>query len=122
MKIVDSSGWIEYLRGTELGDLYAQHMEDGDVLVPAVVLYEVYKFVRRELGEGAATRAVARVQRYPIVDLDEMLAVLAADLSLRHGLAMADAMIYATALALEAEIVTGDADLKDLPGVTFLAK
>ena len=44
----------------------------------------------------------------------------AADLSLRHGLAMADAIVYATAKDQEAEVVTGDADLKDLPGVVYV--
>ena len=44
----------------------------------------------------------------------------AADLSLRHGLAMADAIVYATAKDQEAEVVTGDADLKNLPGVVYV--
>ena len=35
---------------------------------------------------------------------------------------MADAIIYATARAHGAELVTTDADLADLPGVTFLDK
>lgn len=30
---------------------------------------------------------------------------------------MADAIMYGTAINQEAEVVTGDADLKDLPGV-----
>lgn len=38
-------------------------------------------------------------------------------MNLRHGLAMADAIMYGTAINQEAEVVTGDADLKDLPGV-----
>jgi hypothetical protein len=33
---------------------------------------------------------------------------------------MADAMVYATAQDQEAEVVTGDADLKDLPGVVYI--
>lgn len=39
---------------------------------------------------------------------------------LRHGLAMADAIVYATAKDQEAEVITGDADLKDLPGVGYV--
>ncbi len=30
---------------------------------------------------------------------------------------MADAIVYATSLAHNARVVTGDADMKDLPGV-----
>ena len=49
--------------------------------------------------------------------MTKSIAYLAADLSLRHGLAMADAIVYSTAKDQEVEAVTGDADLKDLPGV-----
>jgi predicted nucleic acid-binding protein len=41
-------------------------------------------------------------------------------LALRHGLAMADAIVYATAQDHGAQLVTGDADLKDLPGVVYV--
>jgi predicted nucleic acid-binding protein len=39
---------------------------------------------------------------------------------LQHGLAMADAIVYATARDQEAQLITGDADLKDLPGVVYV--
>jgi predicted nucleic acid-binding protein len=35
---------------------------------------------------------------------------------------MADAIVYATARTEGAELVTGDADLRGLPGVTYLPK
>ncbi|MGH7233753.1 MAG: PIN domain-containing protein, partial [Nitrospiraceae bacterium] len=54
------------------------------------------------------------------VQLTESIAYLAADLSLRHGLAMADAIVYATAKDQDTDLVTGDADLKDLPGVVYV--
>ena len=38
----------------------------------------------------------------------------------RNGLAMADAIVRATAQDQEAEVVTGDADLKDLTGVIYV--
>jgi hypothetical protein len=46
--------------------------------------------------------------------------MIAADLSLRHGLARADAMVYATVEDQEAEMVTGDADLKDLTEMVYI--
>ena len=55
-----------------------------------------------------------------MIPLTEPIALLAADLSLRHGLAMADAVVYATARDQEAQLITGDADLKDLPGVVYI--
>jgi predicted nucleic acid-binding protein len=38
----------------------------------------------------------------------------AADLSLTHGLAMADSLVYATARRFGATLVTGDADFEGL--------
>ena len=57
-----------------------------------------------------------------MVPLSESLSLAAADLSLERRLAMADAIVYATAQAEGAEVVTGDRDLKGLPGVTYLPK
>ena len=43
-------------------------------------------------------------------------------LSPSHGLAMADAIIYATAHAHQVTLITGDADFKDLPHVIYVKK
>ncbi len=50
--------------------------------------------------------------------LDERLAISAARLRLDRRLAMAETIIYATALDVGAQLVTGDAHFKGLPGVT----
>ena len=55
-----------------------------------------------------------------MVHLTESIALLATDVSVQHGLAMADAIVYATAKDQKAEVITGDADLKDLPGVVYI--
>jgi predicted nucleic acid-binding protein len=57
-----------------------------------------------------------------MVPLSDSLALAAADVSLEFRLAMADSIVYATARAEDAELVTSDADLRNLPGVTFLPK
>ena len=54
-----------------------------------------------------------------VIQLIESIALLAADLSLRHSLAMADAIVYATGRDQDAEVGTGDADLKDLSRVSM---
>ncbi len=61
-----------------------------------------------------------RLHATQVVQLTESIAYLAADMSLRYGLAMADAIVYATARDQSAEVVTGDADQKDLPGVVYV--
>ena len=120
MTLVDSSGWIEYLTDGPLAEAYEERLERPDLLVPTVVLYEVCKFMRREVSEEAADAAAALMRASRVEPLDEEVAMSAAELSLRHGLAMADAVVYATALRCEAALVTSDADFADLPGVEFL--
>ena len=78
------------------------------------MLDEVYKVIRREIGEERAVEAVAALRRATIAPVDEPLALEAADLSLAHGLAMADSLVYATARRFGATLVTGGADFEGL--------
>ena len=119
--LVDSSGWIEFFAGGPLADRYAAYLRDpAQVVTPTIVVYEVFKKIKRERGEEAALRAAAQLKVTQVIPLTEPIARLAADLSLHHGLAMADAVIYATSQDQDAQLVTGDADLKDLPSVVYL--
>lgn len=123
MILVDSSGWIEFFTGGVNASRYGSYLGDASQLVtPTVVLYEVYKLVRRERTEEDALLAAAQIQKTRLVPLSDSLALAAADVSLEFRLAMADSIVYATARAEEAELVTSDADLRSLPGVTFLPK
>ncbi len=119
MRVIDSSGWIEFFTGGQLADSYADLLQMEEVLTPTVVLYEVYKIIRRDYSEEAGLLAVAKLKATQVVELDESLALTAAEASLEHGLAMADAIVYATAVREGAELVTSDADLANLPGVTY---
>lgn len=119
--LLDSSGWIEFFIGGPLAQRYASYLTpSSEIITPTIVLYEVYKKIKRERGEETAVLFAGRLNATQVVPLTESIAFLAADLSLRHGLAMADAIVYATAQDQEAQVVTSDADLKDLPGVVYL--
>ncbi len=119
--LLDSSGWIEFFTDGPLADCYAAYLTPRyQLITPTIVLYEVYKKIKRERGEESALLFAGRLNATQVVHLTESIALLAADVSLRHGLAMADAIVYATAQDQEAEVVTGDADLKNLPGVVYV--
>jgi predicted nucleic acid-binding protein len=119
--LVDSSGWIEYLAGRPKADLFAPYIEGSEPLVSsAIQIYEIYKVVRRDLNEERAIEAVSALRTTTIEPLAEGLALEAADVALEYGLAMADAIIFATASRHEAELVTGDADFDGLPRVTLI--
>lgn len=118
---MDSSGWVEFFTGGPLADRYAAYLAPRyQLITPTIVLYEVYKKIKRERGEETALLFAGRLSSTRVIHLTESIAYLAADVSLRHGLAMADAIVYATAKDQDAEVVTGDADLKDLPGVVYV--
>jgi predicted nucleic acid-binding protein len=85
------------------------------LLVSAIEVYEVYKVIRRDLSEERAVEAVSALRRATIAAVDESLALEAADLSLVHGLVMADSLVYATARRFGATLVTADADFEGLP-------
>lgn len=119
--LLDSSGWIEFFTGGPLAERYEAYLIPRyQLITPTIVLYEVYKKIKRERGEEAALLFAGRLNATQVIPLTDSIAFLAADLSLRHGLAMADAIVYATAKDEQAEMITSDADLKDLPGVTYV--
>lgn len=121
MRVVDSCGWLSYLKGDSLAKAYEALLEeDGDLIVPTVVLYEVFKVMCRDGSEQTAREAVARMRQAEVVVLDESLALYAADLSLDLRLSMADAMVYATAQARDALLVTSDVHFAELPGVEYI--
>jgi len=121
MQLVDSSGWIEFFIGGPLAEEYARHLKDLDrVVTPTIVLYEVYKKIKRDRTEEEALAAVSLMNRTKVVDLSESTALFAADLSIKHSLPMADAIVYATALETDCTVITGDAHFRELDRVLFV--
>jgi predicted nucleic acid-binding protein len=119
--LLDSSGWIDFFTGGPLAERYASYLSPRyQLITPTIVLYEVYKKIKRERGEETALLFAGRLSATQVIPLTDSIAFLAADLSLRHSLAMADAIVYATAKDQEAEVITSDSDLKDLPGVVYV--
>lgn len=123
MILVDSVGWIEFFTDGPLAASYAKHLQaTSEIIVPTVVLYEVYKKVKRERNEDEALTAVVKMNKGKVVALTEELSLSAADVSLHYHLPMADSIVYATALQEGAPLVTSDREFKDLPSVIYYAK
>jgi predicted nucleic acid-binding protein len=121
VRVVDSSVWIEHLADGALVDECAPYLaEERSILTPVQVLYEVYRWTLRHVGERAAMDVVSRMEATRFVPADVTAAIVAVDMSAAHELAAADAMIYATARLQRCELVTADRDFRDLPGVILL--
>jgi len=123
LKLIDSYGWIEYFSDGPLAKKYAAYIEDvneNNTVTPTVVVYEVYKRLKKEKGEQVALEAYAQITRSKLVPLDDALALTAADTSLKMGLAMADAIVFTTAKTYSADLLTSDRDFKGLDGVRLI--
>ena len=122
MIVVDSCGWLEYFFDGALAERYYQEYlrHPEEIIVPTVVLYEVYKKIKAEKDEETANLVAVHLKKSRVIDLDEEIAFLSADLSLKHSLHMADAIVYATSQREESLLVTSDLHLKNLKGVIFI--
>lgn len=123
MNILDSSAWLEFFVGGNNASKFTSSLERTyQLLVPTIVIYEVFKKILKERGEEVALNYVGVMKQGKVVDLDIELSVLAATLSKENRLAMADSIILATAQRYNAMLWTQDADFKGLPGVKYFPK
>ena len=123
MRLVDTSAWIEWLTDSPTGQAISPLIPaQADWLTPTMVQLELAKWLARELDEDRADQVIAFSQLCQVVPLDTEIALSAAEICARHGLATADAIIYATALAREADLLTCDAHFAGLAGVRYVAK
>ena len=123
MHVVDSCGWLEWFADGQLAEAYGRYLTNpAKILLPGIVLYEVYKILKRDAGEEKALLAVGYMKNAVMVFSDDSLLLKAADISLEHHLAMADAIVYAVAVMHNCSLYTSDADLKGLPLVKCIIK
>jgi uncharacterized protein len=123
MVVVDTSAWIEWLLDSATGKLIIPQLPNqDDWLVPTIVQLELMKWLVREVGEDKADQVLAFSMLCAVQPLDTEIALAAADLCRTHKLATADAIVYATAQAAGAELLTCDAHFEGLPGVRLIPK
>jgi toxin FitB len=123
MIIVDSCGWLEWFTDGKLANKYKEHLAAPDnILMPTIILYEVYKVLKREVGEEKALLAAGYMKGSQVIPLDDTFAFAAADIALHDKLAMADAIIVAISRVHNCKIISSDADLKDQVNVDYIPK
>lgn len=123
MKLLDSCVWMEVIAGSALGLRFKKLATDKqNILISSLVQFEVRRWALRELTESCADDVVTALREVIFVQTTEPIALLAADLARQHKLHAIDALIYATALGHNAQLVTCDAHFKDLPQVDYTAK
>ncbi|MCA9372296.1 type II toxin-antitoxin system VapC family toxin [Candidatus Woesebacteria bacterium] len=121
--VVDSSAWLEYFADTKFSKHFADVIQDVEhLIIPTICLYEVYKIVTFQSDEESARTVIAHMQLGNVVDLDQTIAIQAAEASRTYKLPMADSIILATGLSCDATVWTMDIDFKGIQNVRYIAK
>ncbi len=122
MICVGTHGWLERIpdgpRAAEYNRVFSS-VPPEEIVTSVVTAYELYRKLRPARGESAALEAVVHLRATHLVEVDDQLALEAADYSLAHALHFSDALVYATARRFDAPLHTSDPDLKSVPGVVF---
>lgn len=123
MNVVDSSGWLEFFADGPNAEFFAPAIKNiGELLVPTISIYEVFKRVLQQVDEEHALEAVALMMAGLQVPLDVTVALAAAKLSDELKLPMADSILLATAQLNAAILWTQDADFAAIDGVMYTPK
>jgi predicted nucleic acid-binding protein len=72
--LLDTSCWIELLAGTERGDLFEPALKADRLLVPAIVRYEVGRYLLAHSDESRRTLALQALGKFEQIPIDARLA------------------------------------------------
>ena len=123
MNVIDSSAWLSYFAGDGNAAVFAAPIENiPELLVPSIVVTEVFRNVLRQRGEEAALIVTAHMKQGQVVALDADLAMDAAKFGVDFKLPLADSIIFATARRHDAMLWTQDVDFEGLPNVRYFPK
>lgn len=123
MNVVDSCGWLEYFADGPNADFFAPAIEEtNQLVVPTLILFEVFKRVLQQRNEADALRSIGLMRQGRCIDLTDSLAIGAASLSVELKLPLADSIILHTARNQGATLWTQDAHFEGLQGVRYIRK
>ena len=90
----DSSAWIEYFSGSELGQIVKEYIDNKETIyTPSIALLEIKNKYQRE-NRKWKNRIDFIYEQSLIIDLDHKIALLGADMKKDHGLYSIDAIIF----------------------------
>jgi len=123
MNIVDSCGWLEYFADGDNAAFFEDSIErKNELLVPTISIYEVFKKIAIERTENEALLAIAVMLQGKVIDLDQTTSILAARISLKHQIPMADSIMLATARMNNAVLWTQDSHFQRIEEVKYKEK
>lgn len=121
MNVVDSSGWLEYFADGKNSEFFAPIIEDTENLIVSTInIYEVFKRILQQRDESYAIQAAAVMEQALVVDVTSAVSLLAAKISYKKKLPMADSLIIATARSMDAVLWTQDSDFREFTDVKYI--
>ena len=110
--VLDAFAWIEYFLGSERGEKVRGFIEGSKCITPTIVIAELSAKYSNEGRDFANKLKFIRFNTNVAV-LNEEIAALSGKLKseqrkTKKEFGIADSIIYATALAYSAKVITGD--------------
>jgi len=118
--LLDTSALIALLEDEPGADRVEQILRKEQVLLPFLVLLEIYYITMQEQGEEAANvrySTMKALSATPLAGIDEPVLLTAGRFKARHTVSMADALIAAYALVHDAVLVHKDPEYEAIEGV-----
>jgi len=124
--VVDSFAWVEYFRGSSLGEEVERLLRSRRCATPTIVLAELSDKYYRDGIQGLSTDLDEVDALSSLITLDRELAEAAGRIKVEARKTMkdfplSDGIVYATAESLGAEVLTGDPHFRGRSRVIFLA-
>ena len=124
MKLLDTSAWVEYFKGTEKGLVVKQWLENEGMYTCLITLAEISRWFQENNGD--VSTAVEQIRQNSILlPLEEFILIesgkhYVALRKLRPKIGLIDVIIYVTARIHDLKLITSDSDFKGLPQVEML--
>lgn len=124
--VIDSFAWIEYFKGNKKAARLKDIIETGKAITPAIVLAELSDVYHRENNADWEKHLAFIKSKTAIADLTAGIAIEAGKIKKdirkknKPNFGLADAILLATALSLEAAVLTGDKHFKGVKNVEFI--
>lgn len=124
MKLLDTSAWVEYFKGTEKGSIVRTILAENTVYTSAITLAEITKWLsENNLDSGLPIRQI-KINSV-IIPLEEPILIESGRRyvllrGVRPKIGLIDTIIYVSADLHALTLVTGDLDFRGLPHVEML--
>ena len=118
--LVDTSALLSFIDDEEGSDCVEEALKQKETIVPWPVLLEMYYITLQEEGQSEADRRLALVKQLKVntpYDMDEATMLTAAKLKAQHRVSLADAIIAAFAIRMDATLMHKDPEFDVLTGL-----